>query len=110
MLDAISSLNQQSLDVVGDPEIATRIGQYEMAFRMQTAVPELADLSKESPQTLAMYGAEPGKTSFANNCLLARRLIELLDDTIARGWGELDFLALVPRLQAESGIAGDLAT
>jgi hypothetical protein len=76
MLDAISSLNQQSLDVVGDPEISTRIGQYEMAFRMQTAVPELADLSKESPQTLAMYGAEPGKTSFANNCLLARRLIE----------------------------------
>jgi hypothetical protein len=76
MLDAISEMNQQSFDVVGDPEISTRIGQYEMAFRMQTAVPELADLSKESPKTLEMYGAEPGKVSFANNCLLARRLIE----------------------------------
>jgi hypothetical protein len=76
MLDAIASLNQQSFDVVGDPEISTRIGQYEMAYRMQTAVPELADLSQETRQTLAMYGAEPGKVSFANNCLLARRLIE----------------------------------
>lgn len=76
MLDAIASLNQQSFDVVGDPEISTRIGQYEMAYRMQTAVPELADLSQETSQTLAMYGAEPGKVSFANNCLLARRLIE----------------------------------
>src|SRR5690606_11502443 len=68
--------NQESLSTVGDPEIATRIGQYEMAFRMQTAVPELSDISKESPATLAMYGAQPGKTSFANNCLLARRMIE----------------------------------
>jgi hypothetical protein len=76
MLDAIASLNQQSFDIVGDPEISTRIGQYEMAYRMQTAVPELADLSQEKSQTLAMYGAEPGKVSFANNCLLARRLIE----------------------------------
>jgi len=76
MLDAISELNQQSFDQLGDPEISTRIGQYEMAFRMQTAVPELADLATESAQTLALYGAQPGKTSFANNCLLARRLIE----------------------------------
>ncbi len=76
LLDAVSSLNQESLSTVGDPEIATRIGQYEMAFRMQTAVPELSDLSRETPETLAMYGAEPGKTSFANNCLLARRMVE----------------------------------
>lgn len=76
VLDAVSALNQQSLMEMGDPEIATRIGQYEMAYRMQTAVPELADLSKESKATLEMYGAEPGKASFANNCLLARRLIE----------------------------------
>ena len=76
LLDAVSSLNEHALADVGDPEIATRIGQYEMAYRMQTAVPELSDLSKESPQTLAMYGAKPGQASFANNCLLARRLIE----------------------------------
>ncbi len=76
LLDAVSSLNEHALAGIGDPEIATRIGQYEMAYRMQTTVPELSDLSSESPQTLAMYGAKPGKTSFANNCLLARRLIE----------------------------------
>jgi len=76
LLDAVASLNEQALDEVGDPEIATRIGQYEMAFRMQTAVPELSDLSTESPKTIEMYGAQPGKTSFANNCLLARRLVE----------------------------------
>src|SRR5262245_48877530 len=76
VLDAVHSLNEHALTDVGDAEIATRIGQYEMAFRMQTAVPELADLSTESAQTLAMYGAQPGKPSFANNCLLARRLIE----------------------------------
>src|SRR5215207_9084918 len=76
LLDAISSLNEHALAETSDPEIATRIGQYEMAFRMQTAVPELADLSTESPATLAMYGAQPGKTSFANNCLLGRRLVE----------------------------------
>ncbi|MEQ1859803.1 MAG: DUF1501 domain-containing protein [Chthoniobacteraceae bacterium] len=76
VLDAVSALNQSQLADVGDPEIATRISQYEMAFRMQTSVPELMDIAKESPDTLAMYGAQPGKASFANNCLLARRLIE----------------------------------
>ena len=76
VLDALAELNHQALDRIGDPEIATRIGQYEMAFRMQTSVPDLADLATESAATLAMYGAQPGKTSFANNCLLARRLIE----------------------------------
>jgi arylsulfatase A-like enzyme len=61
---------------VGDPEIATRISQYELAFRMQTAVPELTDLSKEPKEVLELYGAKPGQASFANNCLLARRLVE----------------------------------
>jgi hypothetical protein len=76
MLDAIVQLNEESLNHVGDREIETRISQYETAFRMQTAVPELADLNRESSETLALYGAQPGKASFANNCLLARRLVE----------------------------------
>ncbi len=75
-LDAVKKLNQDRLDVVGDPEIATRINSFEMAGRMQTSAPELMDLSKESKETLEMYGATPGKSSFANNCLLARRLVE----------------------------------
>ena len=76
VLDTISELNQSQLADVGDPEIATRINQYEMAFRMQTSVPELMDLSGETQATLDLYGAKPGKASFANNCLLARRLVE----------------------------------
>lgn len=76
VLDAVKALNQAQLADVGDPEIATRISQYEMAFRMQASVPELMDISHESPATLEMYGAQPGQTSFANNCLLARRLVE----------------------------------
>jgi uncharacterized protein (DUF1501 family) len=75
-LDLIRDLNRDHLGAVGDPEIATRINAYEMAFRMQASAPELMDLSDESPATLAMYGAEPGKPSFALNCLLARRLVE----------------------------------
>jgi len=75
-LDAVRALNEQHLDAVGDPEIATRINSFEMAFRMQTSAPELMDLSKESKETLELYGAQPGKSSFANNCLLARRLVE----------------------------------
>jgi hypothetical protein len=76
ILDAVRDLNQAELADVGDPEIATRISQYEMAYRMQTSVPELMDLAGESPETLELYGAQPGKASFANNCLLARRLVE----------------------------------
>ncbi|MCA9212116.1 MAG: DUF1501 domain-containing protein [Planctomycetales bacterium] len=75
-LDAIRDLNQEHLDVVGDPEIATRINSYELAMRMQMAAPELMDLTQETQETLDMYGAEPGKSSFANSCLLARRLVE----------------------------------
>lgn len=75
-LDTIKNLNQHHLELTGDPEIATRINSFEMAYRMQSSAPELMDISKESKETLAMYGAEPGKASYANNCLLARRLIE----------------------------------
>ena len=77
MLDDIAAINQLKADDFGDPEIATRIAQYEMGFKMQASVPELADLSQESAETLAMYGPgveEPG--TFAHNCLMARRLIE----------------------------------
>jgi hypothetical protein len=75
-LDSIRSLNEKHLGVMGDPEISTRINSYEMAFRMQTSAPELMDISKEPPHILDMYGVEPGKPSFAMNCLLARRLVE----------------------------------
>jgi hypothetical protein len=75
-LDLIKDLNQKHLGVVGDPEIATRISSFEMGYRMQSSGPELMDVAKESPETLEMYGVEPGKPSFAMNCLLARRLIE----------------------------------
>ncbi|HET6382306.1 MAG TPA: DUF1501 domain-containing protein [Armatimonadota bacterium] len=76
IVDAVNSLNELHDDVVDDPEISARISQYELAFRMQTSIPELTDLSKESPKTLAAYGATPGDGSFASNCLLARRLAE----------------------------------
>jgi hypothetical protein len=75
-LDLIKEINEKHLGVVGDPEIATRINSFEMASRMQSSAPELMDITKESPETLKMYGVEPGKPSFAMNCLLARRLIE----------------------------------
>src|SRR5258706_270817 len=75
-LDLIKELNEKHLGVCGDPEVATRINSFELAYRIQSSAPELMDVSKESPETLKMYGAEPGKPSFAMNCLLARRLIE----------------------------------
>jgi len=75
-LDALRDLNNLQERELGGPETVTRIAQYEMAFRMQTAVPEVMDISKEDSATLAAYGAEPGASSFANNCLLARRLAE----------------------------------
>jgi hypothetical protein len=76
LLDGLRELNQIRLEATGDPEIATRISAYEMAFRMQTSVPELMDVAREPQAVLDRYGAEPGKASFANNCLLARRLAE----------------------------------
>jgi hypothetical protein len=75
-IDAVVALNQAHLDVTKDPEIATRITAYEIASRMQTSAPELIDLGSETAATLELYGAVPGKPSFASNCLLARRLVE----------------------------------
>jgi hypothetical protein len=75
-IDAVRDLNLKRLVQTGDPEIHTRIASYEMAYRMQTSAPELIDLSAESDATLDLYGAKRGVPSFANNCLLARRLVE----------------------------------
>ncbi len=75
-LDAVNQLNRHRLDVVGDPEIATRVGSYEMAFRMQASAPEAMAIVDEPEHILKMYGAQPGEMSFANNCLLARRLVQ----------------------------------
>ena len=75
-LDAINELNRREHELFHDPETLTRIEQYELAFRMQTSVPEVMDIKDEPASILEAYGAEPGKASFANNCLLARRLVE----------------------------------
>ncbi len=75
-LSTLRKLNEKRLNAVGDPEIATRINSFEMAYRMQTSAPELMDISNEPKHILDMYGIEPGKPSYALNCLLARRLIE----------------------------------
>src|SRR6476659_1712399 len=75
-LDTLHELNQLQADELGHPETLTRIAQYELAFRMQASVPEVMDINSETKETLAAYGANPGESSFANNCLLARRLVE----------------------------------
>jgi hypothetical protein len=75
-LDGLETLNRMHLDETGDPEIATRINSFEMAYRMQASAPDIMNLATEPKETLEMYGAEPGKSSFANTCLLARRLVE----------------------------------
>jgi hypothetical protein len=75
-LNHLNAINQKSYDKIGDPETLTRIAQYEMAFRMQTSVPEVMDITKEPQHIHDLYGTTPGKESFANNCLLARKLIE----------------------------------
>jgi hypothetical protein len=75
-IDAVNRLNKMQHDVLADPEIQTRVAQYEMAFRMQSSVPDLMDMSKEPASLLEQYGAKPGDGSFASNCLLARRLAE----------------------------------
>lgn len=76
LIDTIGKLNQHRQSTTGDPEIDTRLSTYEMAFRMQTSVPELADVSDEPQHILDMYGAKPGDGSYASNCLLARRLAQ----------------------------------
>lgn len=75
-IEGVRALNQKRLGLVGDPEIATRIGSYELAYRMQQVAPEAIDIAKENPGTLALYGAKPGEASYANACLTARRLVE----------------------------------
>ena len=75
-LDALRKLNEMQAEKLGHPETKTRIAQYELAYRMQASVPEVMDITKETKDTQEAYGAEPGKASFANNCLLARRLVE----------------------------------
>ena len=75
-LDTLRELNELQAEEFGHPETLTRIAQYELAFRMQMSVPEVMDLSRESARTLEDYGAVPGASSFGNNCLLARRLVE----------------------------------
>jgi hypothetical protein len=76
LFDGVRELNLRRLADTGDPEIATRMAAYEMAYRMQTSAPELMDLRSKTRETLELYGAEPGRPSFAANCLLARRLVE----------------------------------
>ena len=76
VVESINRLNAIQLEELGDPEIETRIRQYELAYRMQSSVPELMDISREPEHIQAMYGTRPGQVSFANNCLLARRLVE----------------------------------
>ncbi len=75
-LDLLAKLNKRQYEDVGDPEIESRINSYELAYRMQTSAPEVVDISNEDPKTLEMYGAKPGEKSFANSCILARRLVE----------------------------------
>ncbi|MGH9659983.1 MAG: DUF1501 domain-containing protein [Bryobacteraceae bacterium] len=75
-IETINALNRHRLDIVGDPEIATRIAAFETAYHMQSIAPEICDIAREPKHILDLYGARPGEMSFANNCLLARRLIE----------------------------------
>jgi hypothetical protein len=76
VIQTVAALEQHRLTAIHDPDVTTRIRQYELAFRMQTSVPQLADLSGETAETLALYGAEPGKATVGTNCLMARRLVE----------------------------------
>ncbi len=109
-LDALRDLNQSRRQETGDPEITTRIEAYELAFRMQTSVPELTDIGREPAAMHQLYGTEPGKKSFANNCLLARRLVERgvrFVQLYHRGWDTHgnsvggDIAVALPRLCAE---------
>jgi hypothetical protein len=110
-LDALRDLNQERFRLVGDPEIATRIASYELAYRMQTSVPELMDIRKEPEAVHKLYGTAPGKATFGNNCLLARRLVERgvrFVQLYHRGWdhhGESQYNDLMnglPRLCRET--------
>jgi hypothetical protein len=109
-LRLIRELNEMEHDRLRDPETLTRISAYELAYRMQTSVPELTDISSEPAKMHEMYGTEPGQVSFANNCLLARRLIERgvrFVQLYHRGWDThgasvgTDIVVRVPRLCLE---------
>jgi hypothetical protein len=104
MLDDVQALNRMQLGLLGDPEIEARIEAYELAFRMQTSMPELMDIAREPKTVLDLYGAEPGKASFANNCVLARRLAERgvrFIQLIHRDWDHHGDLPREIRKQAE---------
>ncbi len=108
-LDALKELNQLQATELGHPETATRIAQYELAYRMQTSVPEVMDISRESKATLEAYGAQPGEASFANNCLLARRLVEQgvrFVQLFDWGW---DFHGTGPREDIRDGLTKKMA-
>ena len=106
MLDRIASINEAHFDEFGDPETKTRIAQYEMAYRMQSSVPELIDLSDETEETMAMYGPDAQKPgSFARNCIIARRLAERgvpFMQLFQRGWDQHGSLPKLLRGQCES--------
>jgi len=109
-LDALRDLNEAAAKDFAHPETLTRMAQYELAFRMQMSVPEVMDISKESKKTLDSYGAQPGASSFANNCLLARRLaedgvrfVQLFD------WG-WDFHGTNPKEDIRDGLTNKCAT
>jgi hypothetical protein len=106
MLDSLAKLNRMRSEAYGDPEIETRIAQYEMAYRMQTSVPELMDLSKEPDHVFEMYGEDSRKPgSYAANCLLARRLVERgvrFVQLYKRGWDQHNDLPRDLALQAKS--------
>ncbi|MDA0766640.1 MAG: DUF1501 domain-containing protein [Verrucomicrobia bacterium] len=109
-LDTLRALNEEATKEFAHPETLTRMAQYELAFRMQMSVPEVMDISKESKGTLDAYGAEPGASSFANNCLLARRLaedgvrfVQLFD------WG-WDFHGTNPNEDIRDGLTAKCAT
>jgi hypothetical protein len=105
MLDAVSQLNGLQAGEVGDPEIRTRIEQYELAFRMQTSVPELLDARSESDEVFELYGPDARKPgTYAANCLLARRLAERgvrFIQLFHRGWDQHGDLPKMIRLQCE---------
>ena len=109
-LDTLRELNEMQARDFGHPETLTRIAQYELAFRMQMSVPEVMDISKESPKTLEAYGAEPGGSSFGNNCLLARRLVEKgvrFVQLFDWGW---DFHGTNPKEDIRGGLTDKCAT
>lgn len=110
MLDALRDLNEMQAAEMGHPETRTRIAQYELAFRMQTAVPGVMDISGESQKTLDAYGAKPGDSSLANNCLLARRLVEAgvrFVQLFDWGW---DFHGTNPAEDIRDGLTNKCAT